>query len=68
MSTELARIAELARGDRELQFTSIAHLLTIEALAHAFVCLRKEASAGVDGVRYEEYDENFEERVRDLHD
>jgi RNA-directed DNA polymerase len=68
MLTELVRIAELARGDRELQFTSIAHLLTIDALAHAFVCLQKEASAGVDGVTYQEYDEEFEQRVRDLHD
>lgn len=68
MSTDLARIAELARGNRELQFSSIAHLLTIDSLAHAFVCLRKEASAGVDGVTYQEYDVDFERRVRELHD
>ena len=32
MSTKLARIAELAKEDRERQFNSIAHLLTVKAL------------------------------------
>jgi len=55
MSTELDRIAALARKDRQLQFFSIAHLLTEEALMKAFESLRKDASAGVDGVTHEEY-------------
>jgi group II intron reverse transcriptase/maturase len=67
MSTDFARIAELARRDRKLQFTSIAHHLTLGLLEYAFVCLRKEASAGVDGVTYAEYEEGFGERILDLH-
>lgn len=47
MSTELDRIAALARKDRQMQFFSIAHLLTEEALMKAFESLRKDASAGV---------------------
>ena len=68
MSTNLTRIAKLARGDRKRQFTSIAHQLTPGLLGYAFVCLRKEAGAGVDGVTYAEYEEGFGERIRDLHD
>ena len=55
MSPEHIRIAELAKEDKERKFSSIAHLLTVEALKEAFENLRKDASAGVDGVAYTEY-------------
>ena len=55
MSTELERISELARENRQLQFLSIAHYLTPAALLEAFKSLRKDASAGIDGVKYGEY-------------
>jgi hypothetical protein len=42
MSPEHIRIAELAREDRERRFSSIAHLLTVEALHEAFENLQKE--------------------------
>ena len=68
MSTELDRIAALAKGDRKLQFLSIAHLLTAESLYRAFRSLRKEASAGVDGVTYAEYETDARVNVQSLHD
>lgn len=68
MSPGLSRISERAKEDPECQFFSIAHLLTPEALYAAFVTLRKEASAGVDGLTYQEYAREAEERIRDLHD
>jgi group II intron reverse transcriptase/maturase len=68
MSTELSRIAELAKEDKQRQFTSIAHLLTVEAMYAAFLNLRKEASAGVDGVRYAEYAEDVWENLDKLHE
>ncbi|MGH8649991.1 MAG: hypothetical protein ACREUP_11930, partial [Burkholderiales bacterium] len=55
MSPEHIRIAELAKQDRERKFSSIAHLLTIDALQDAFEGLRKDASAGVDGKTHAEY-------------
>ncbi len=68
MSTELDRIAELARGKKEMQFTSIAHLLTVGALERAWTGLRKDASAGVDGVTYGEYGGHLRENLQQLHD
>ena len=68
MSPELDRLAELARGQKAVPFTSIAHLLTVAALARAFHRLRKEASAGVDGVTYAEYDRQARENLQQLHD
>ena len=68
MSTELDRIAELAGANKTLQFTSIAHLLTVTALERAWLGLRKEASAGVDGVTYAEYGVHARENLEQLHD
>jgi len=68
MSTGLDRIAELARANKTLQFTSIAHLLTVTVLERAWAALRKEASAGVDGVTYAEYGGRARENLEQLHD
>jgi RNA-directed DNA polymerase len=67
MCTDIDRIAELAKEDPERQFFSIAHLITMEKLHEAFRSLRKDASAGVDGVTYEQYETNAEENIRQLH-
>jgi group II intron reverse transcriptase/maturase len=68
MSTKLDRISELARESRQGQFLSIAHLLTPEALMEAFKSLRKDASAGVDGVAYDEYRMEAEKKIQELYD
>lgn len=68
MSTELRRISELAKANRKLRFTSIAHLLTAESLDRAFRGLRRKASAGMDGLTCVEYEKNAEERIKALHE
>src|SRR6201981_1196670 len=67
MSTDINRIAELAKEDPKRQFNSIAHLITGEKLYEAFRGLRKDASAGIDGVTYEQYETNIEEKIQQLH-
>jgi group II intron reverse transcriptase/maturase len=67
MSPELARIAELAKEDKQRKFFSIAHLLRWQSLLSAFLSLRTEASAGVDGVTYKQYDAKAEESLWSLH-
>jgi hypothetical protein len=52
MSTELERISELAKQEHGLQFTSLAHLLTVEMLGEAYQRLRKDSSPGVDGLTH----------------
>jgi len=66
MCTDNNRIAELAKADPKRQFHSIAHLITIAKLEEAFRSLRKNASAGIDGVTYEQYETNVEEKIRQL--
>jgi RNA-directed DNA polymerase len=67
MCTDINRIAELAKADPRRTFFSIAHLITIEKLQEAFRGLRKDASAGIDGVTYKQYATNADENIRKLH-
>jgi len=67
MSTDINRIAELAKEDPRRTFFSIAHLITVERLQEAFGNLRKGASAGIDGVTYQQYEANVVENIRQLH-
>jgi RNA-directed DNA polymerase len=67
MSPELDRLTELAQEDPKRQFFSIAHLITPEALYTAFGSLRKDASAGVDGVTYGEYQKDAERNIQKLY-
>src|SRR6516225_9683981 len=67
MSTDINRIAELAKEDPKRQFYSIAHLITGEKLHEVFRSLRKDASAGIDGVTYEQYEAHVAENIRQLH-
>jgi len=68
MSTQIDRISELAKEDTRRQFYSIAHMITPEALYAAFRGLRKKASAGVDGVTYEEYERDAPRNIQTLHE
>ena len=68
MSTTLDRLTELAKEDPKRQFYSIAHMITPEALYAAFRGLRKKASAGVDGVTYEEYERDVAGNLQTLHE
>ncbi len=67
MSTKLDRLTELAKEEPQRQFFSIAHLITPEALYAAFGSLRKDASAGMDGVTYKEYQQDAESNVQALY-
>lgn len=67
MCTDIDRISVLAKEDPQRQFFSIAHLITPGELYVAFQCLRREASAGIDGVTYEEYEKSAEGKIRELH-
>src|ERR1700733_6676332 len=67
MSTEINRLSELDKDDPKRRFFSIAHLITPERMYAAFLRLRKDASAGVDGVTYEEYEKDAARNIRELH-
>jgi RNA-directed DNA polymerase len=68
MSLKMDRIAELARQDPGRRFHSIAHFLTPKALYEACFSLRRDASAGVDGLTHTEYARKAHENIRKLHE
>jgi RNA-directed DNA polymerase len=65
---ELGRLTEQAKEDPGRKFFSIAHRLTPEALYEAFQSLRKDASAGVDRVTYEDYKKQAKQKIQELHE
>jgi RNA-directed DNA polymerase len=67
MSPGLLRVMERARRDpRERQF-SLAYLIDVDALRRAYGRIRKKAAAGVDGVAKEQYGQDLEGNLTELH-
>jgi len=67
MSPELLKVAERAKREPEGRFHSLAHLLDVPALERAYHRQRKSAAVGVDGITKENYGQDLEARLRDLH-
>lgn len=63
---EAARAAK-AMG-KEVRFTALLHHVTPELLRDSFMQLKRDAAAGVDGVRWREYEEGLDERIGKLWD
>jgi group II intron reverse transcriptase/maturase len=68
VSTELQRVREVARKDKDVRFTALMHHVTPETLKESFYQLKRNASPGVDGVTWAQYQENLEERLAHLHE
>lgn len=66
METKLLRIAELAKSDPKMKFTSLAHLLNEQSLVQCHQELPNKKATGVKGTTKEQYDENLEENIKDL--
>jgi RNA-directed DNA polymerase len=67
VSQGLAGVRQAARARKGERFTALLHHLTPELLRASFYALKREAAAGVDGVRWKEYETGLEGRLADLH-
>jgi hypothetical protein len=61
-------VREAARKDSRLRFTALLHHVNEDCLTEAFFNLKKTAAVGVDGVTWQEYEQNLEVNIADLHD
>ena len=61
---EVARAAKAA--GREVRFTALLHHVTPQLLRDSFMKLKRDAAAGVDGVKWREYEEGLDERIGKL--
>jgi group II intron reverse transcriptase/maturase len=67
VSKGLTGVRQAARAKKDERFTALLHHLTSELLRSSFYALKREAAAGVDGVRWKEYETELEGRLIDLH-
>jgi group II intron reverse transcriptase/maturase len=63
----LARVREAARKDKKQKFTALLHHVNIDLLRDSYRSLKKQAAPGVDEMTWQEYGENLEARLADLH-
>ena len=66
METELRRIAELAKENKDMVFTSLAHLLNEENLKQCHKELPNKKATGINEVTKEEYGANLDENINNL--
>jgi retron-type reverse transcriptase len=63
----LERVRQAARGDKRQRFTALLHhVYDIERLRTAFLALKREAAAGVDGETWRHYQGDLESNLQDL--
>ncbi len=62
------RIRRAVTRDSEERLTAVLHHINVDTLHESYLGLRQEAAAGVDRMRWEEYQDGLEERLLDLHD
>jgi len=68
MSPRLLEVIERAKRDPKHRFLSLAHLLDVDALRRAYGRLRAGAAAGVDGVTKDQYGEELDRNLTELHE
>ena len=68
VSPELERVRNVARLRKEERFTALFHHITTDLLRMSFFAVKRNAAAGVDGVKWRDYESDLEERLSDLHE
>jgi RNA-directed DNA polymerase len=63
----LDRVRRVAVKDKEVRFTALLHHVDVDRLRAAYWALNPKAATGVDGVTWEDYGQDLEENLRDLH-
>jgi RNA-directed DNA polymerase len=67
VSSDLDRVRQVARRDKDARFTALLHHVTVDRLEAAYRAIRPGAAPGVDGVTWRDYGLDLEANLRDLH-
>ena len=68
MSQGIDRLRQFVERNPEEKLNTLLHHINVDSLRAAFLALRRDAAAGVDGVTWQEYAEGLESRLADLKD
>ena len=67
-SNGLTAVRQAARQSKDERFTALLHHITTELLKRSYLAFARDAAPGIDGVTWQAYGENLEEKLKDLHD
>src|SRR5213595_3488811 len=67
VSQALERIRQAARQSKKEKFTTLLHHVSTAHLEQAFLELKEDAAAGVDGLTWRAYEADLERNLGDLH-
>ena len=67
MSQRLHGVRKAARERKQERFTALLHHLTVDLLRDSFYALQRQASPGIDGMMWQEYETGLQDRLVDLH-
>ncbi len=67
VSQGLGGVRQTARDRKQERFTALLHHLTIDLLRESYYALQRSAAPGVDGVSWQQYEQDLEARLIELH-
>ena len=67
MSQAFDRVRQAARLRKKEKFTALLHHINIDLLREAFFALRRDAAPGIDGLTWQAYEADLEQKLTDLH-
>ena len=67
-SNGLVAVRRAARQSKSVRFTALLHHITVDLLKQSYLALERDAAPGIDGVTWQAYGENLEEKLTRLHD
>ena len=67
-SNGLIAVRRAARQSKSVRFTALLHHITIDLLKQSYLSLERDSAPGIDGVTWQTYGENLEEKLKELHD
>src|SRR5437762_3171209 len=63
----LDRVRRVAERDKKVRFTALLHHVDVDRLRAAYWGLNPKAATGVDGVTWQDYGQDLDANLRDLH-
>ena len=67
VSSDLDRVRQVARKDRDVRFTALLHHVSVDRLREAYRAISPNAAPGADGVTWRDYGLDLEANLQDLH-
>ena len=67
-SIGLVVVRQAARRSKSVRFTALLHHITADLLKQSYLALVRDAAPGTDGVTWQAYGENLDDKLKDLHE